>query len=337
MGRKRSSRKQDLTSQESGGRVFDLTDETPVVSSRRRAARDEWEWDDAEPDMDYAPRVRVTARPLGRHISSVLLAEPLSEPLSEPLLEPWSEPLGEPLPEPVTVVTSIVARPAILRFPAKVTERLQLKTSRRKTLFVYLALFLVVAQTMVGALTPLGRSEQQALSGAVNALGAAAPFVPTPFPSGPTPQPVTSPEAFIQAMLPYAEQAHQDLGWPVSVVLAQMGVEHGWRLPDFDGWNLANSRPFLDPNGDGGVCYNQSIIRNFCYASTPWIGLAIYEHCAHLSYYSAIARAAQSGGALAAAQALGQSPWDAGHYAAGGIAGQALINAMNTFNLRQYD
>ena len=291
--------------------------------------------------MDYAPRVRVTARPLGRHISSALLAEPWSEPLPEPISEPLSEPLydqlSEPAPEPVTVVTSIVARPAILRLPAQVTERLHLKTARGKTLFVYLALFLVFAQALVGALTPLGRSEQQALSGAVNALGAVAPAVSTPFPSGPTPQPISSPAAFIQTMLPYAEQAHKDLGWPVSVVLAQMGVEHGWRLPDFDGWNLANSRPFLDPNGDGGVCYNQSIVRNFCYASTPWIGLAIYEHVAHLSYYSAIARAAQSGGALAAAQALGQSPWDAGHYAAGGNPGQALINAMNTFHLRQYD
>src|SRR5574340_1094222 len=127
-------------------------------------------------------------------------------------------------------------------------------------------------------------------------------------PTGPTPQPVSSPAAFLQTMLPYAQKAHKALGWPTSVVLAQMGVEHGWRFPDFDGWNLANSRPFMDPNGDGGVCYNQYVVRNFCYARTPWVGLAIYEHVAHLSYYRGVAAAAKSGGAVAAARALGQSP-----------------------------
>jgi hypothetical protein len=78
-------------------------------------------------------------------------------------------------------------------------------------------------------------------------------------------------------------------------------------------------------------------VRNFCYARTPGIGLAIYEHVAHLSYYRGVAAAAKSGGAVAAARALGVSPWDAGHYSANGVAGQALINAMNTFNLYQYD
>ncbi len=115
----------------------------------------------------------------------------------------------------------------------------------------------------MGTLTPLARSERQALGSALLALGAVTPATPTPFPLGPTPLPVASPAAFITTMLPFAQQLHHDLGWPVSVTLAQMGVEHGWRLPDFDGWNLANSKVFPDPDGDGGVCFRQASVRVF--------------------------------------------------------------------------
>ncbi len=213
-------------------------------------------------------------------------------------------------------------------------------SSRRpspKALMVYVVIFLVLAQTLVSALTPLARGERQALGGALLALAATSPATPTPFPIGPTPPPVSTPQAFIATMLPYARQAHHDLGWPVSMTLAQMGVEHGWRLPDFDGWNLANSRPFPDPSGDGGVCFRQKVIHNFCYAPTPQIGLAIYEHVAHLKFYSGIAPAARTGGADAAARAMGQSPWDAAHYTANGVPGGMLLAAMKTYNLYQYD
>ena len=219
--------------------------------------------------------------------------------------------------------------------------RLQAKALLRrpspKALLVYLALLLALTQTLVGTLTPLARSERQALGGVFLTLGAVAPATPTPFPLGPTPAPVSSPAAFITTMLPFAQQLHHDLGWPVSVTLAQMGVEHGWRLPDFDGWNLANSRPFPDPAGDGGVCFRQRVVHDFCYAPTPQIGVAIYEHVARLSFYAAIGQAARTGGAQAAARALGQSPWDAGHYALNGVPGAALIAAINTYHLDQYD
>ncbi len=214
---------------------------------------------------------------------------------------------------------------------------ISLRRPNPKALMVYLVIFVVLAQTLVGALTPLARGERQAIGGALLALAAASPATPTPFPLGPTPPPVSTPQAFIATMLPYARQAHHDLGWPVSMTLAQMGVEHGWRLPDFDGWNLANSRPFPDPSGDGGVCFRQKVIHNFCYAPTPQIGLAIYEHVAHLSFYSGIAQAARTGGAAAAARAMGQSPWDAGHYMRNGVPGGMLLAAMNTYNLYQYD
>lgn len=330
MGRARTSRQRQLASRGGGGRVIDTTGDLPVVSSRPAASPELW--DDtgraAPGEPLYTPRPRVTARPLGRPLAATMLAEPISEPISEPLVESLSEPL-------VVAPRRRMARRPVARFTASLTARLRPNTPRRRrALLVYLVVALVVVQALVGALTPLGRSERQTFA---SALGAVAPVVSTPFPSGPTPQPVSSPAAFIQTMLPYAEKAHQDLGWPTSVILAQWGMEHGWRLPDFDGWNLANSRPFPDPNGDGGVCYGQRVVRNFCYASTPWIGLAIYEHCAHLSYYRGVAAAARTGGAAAAARALGQSPWDAGHYTVDGVPGDTLLNAMKAFNLYQYD
>ena len=315
MEKERSSHKRSRASGVERGRIIDTTAELPIavrhVPLPRRA--DDAEGEVAATGMRYAPRVRVTARPLGRPLDSTPVAS---------LPREWA---GSAAP------AMVAPRPVIS------TEFLRKKLPRTKSLIVYVALTLVLAQTLVGALTPLGRSERQAVGGALLALGAAAPAISTPFPTGPTPQPVSTPAAFIKTMLPYAQRAHRDLGWPVSVVLAQMGVEHGWSFPDFDGWNLANSKAFPDPNGDGGVCYHQPIVRGFCYASSPQIGLAIYEHCAQLRYYGAIGPAARSGGAAAAARAMGQSPWDEGHYSLNGVAGGKLLVAMSTYNLYQYD
>ena len=310
----RSSRKRASADRGGGGRIIDTTGELPVALGRAPAPRYGNDDDEGDPrnDLPYAPRQRVTARPLGHPLDLPPLAE---------LQSGWERGVPQVAVKPRPLVS---------------TQFLRRKLPRAKTLIVYLVLAVVLAQTLVGALTPLGRSERQAIGNALMAIGAA-PAVPTPFPLGPTPPPVSTPAAFIATMLPYAQQAHRDLGWPVSVVLAQMGVEHGWSFPDFDGWNLANSKAFPDPNGDGGVCYRQSTVRGFCYARTPQIGLAIYEHVAHLTYYGAIGPAARSGGAVAAARALGQSPWDEGHYALNGVPGGKLLAAMNAYNLYQYD
>lgn len=314
MGHGRSSRKRGSANRSGGGRVIDTTGELPVTLGRapRPRRRDDDEEFDLRSVTSYGPRVRVTARPLRRPLDSTPLAALQSE---------WE---------------GSVAPVAVKPRPVISTEYLRKKLPRAKTLVVYLALIVVVSQTLVSALTPLGRSERQAIGDALTAIGAA-PAISTPFPAGPTPYPVSTPAAFIRTMLPYAQQAHRDLGWPVSMVLAQMGVEHGWSFPDFDGWNLANSKAFPDPNGDGGVCYRQSVVRGFCYAKTPQIGLAIYEHVAHLTYYRSIAAAARTGGAAAAARAMGASPWDEGHYALNGVPGGKLLAAMSAYNLYQYD
>ncbi len=151
---------------------------------------------------------------------------------------------------------------------------------------------------------------------------------------GPTPRPVNTSAAFITTMLPYARHASQTLGWPVSVILAQWGVEHGWTLPDFDGWNVGNTKAFNSPSG---VCYGASVVRGFCSPKTPGAGLAIYIHGAQLHYYSGIAVAARQGGPNAAARALGASPWDAGHYTVDNSPGDSLLHAMQTLNLYRYD
>lgn len=360
MSQGRVTGRQEPARQSERGRIIDTTGELPIAPRRTPRLRATGAPHGAAfdaPDELFAPRERVDARPLRHTLTSIPLASirPKRQPIMRRIAVGCARALwlalafivgriilgvvlwvGAGLFALARVLVSALARTPWGRSVARVVGA-PTRLPKPKALMVYVVIFLVLAQTLVGALTPLARSERQAIGGALLALAAASPATPTPFPLGPTPPPVSSPQAFIATMLPYARQAHRDLGWPVSMTLAQMGVEHGWRLPDFDGWNLANSRPFPDPSGDGGVCFRQRVVHDFCYAPTPQIGLAIYEHVAHLSFYSGIAQAARTGGAAAAARAMGQSPWDAGHYLGNGVQGGMLLAAMSKYNLYQYD
>ncbi len=193
----------------------------------------------------------------------------------------------------------------------------------------------VLAILLVAQACIVSEVESSAINKAVapffQAFVGAQPYIIHP---GPTPRPVHTPATFIATMLPYARHASQTLHWPVSVILAQWGVEHGWSLPDFDGWNVGNTRPFNSPSG---VCYGAPVVRDFCAPKTPELGLAIYIHAAQLHYYSGIAAAASQGGPNAAAHALGASPWDAGHYTSDNSPGDSLLHAMQAFNLYRYD
>jgi LysM domain len=140
---------------------------------------------------------------------------------------------------------------------------------------------------------------------------------------------------FIKYVLPYARRAHDDTGWPLSMILAQWGLEQGWETPRFTGYNWGNC----------GAVPNEPMVPgtsapgspdNFAYAPAPEDGLRIYLHVAHLGYYTEIAPAAKQG-ADAAARALGRSPWDAGHYTNHDDPGSSLIAIMQDFNLYQYD
>lgn len=141
--------------------------------------------------------------------------------------------------------------------------------------------------------------------------------------------------AFVEYVLPYARRAHDDTGWPLSVILAQWGLEQGWETPRFTGYNWGNC----------GAVPNEPMVPgtsapgspdHFAYAPAPEDGLRIYLHVAHLHYYTAIAPAAKQG-ADAAARALGESPWDAGHYTNHDDPGSSLIAIMQDFNLYEYD
>jgi hypothetical protein len=132
---------------------------------------------------------------------------------------------------------------------------------------------------------------------------------------------------FVVIALPYAVQAHEELGWHTSVFLAQWGLEHGWHVPDAQGYNWGNTT--YAP----GCPYHGS---RFCYANTPSEGLRQYVYTAHLHYYDGV-RAASSRGPDATALALGKSPWDAGHYGGAEDPGSALLKIMKNFNLYRLD
>jgi hypothetical protein len=141
---------------------------------------------------------------------------------------------------------------------------------------------------------------------------------------------------FVQFALPFAQSAHQQTGWPVSMILAQWGLEHGWLIPGFTGYNWGNvgALPGAPDVASGGAWGAPAY---FAYAPTPQDGVNYYVAVAGLSYYRGVGYAARHGGADAAAWALGVSPWDAGHYAGIGNPGSSLVNLMQTFNLYRYD
>lgn len=143
-------------------------------------------------------------------------------------------------------------------------------------------------------------------------------------------------KAFIAFTLPYAKQASKQTGWPVSMILAQWGLETGWRVHTFTGYNWGNCGAMPGKPMVGGTSAPGSPAA-FAYAYTPEQGVAEYTHVAHLRYYSAVAPAGRHGGADAAARALGSSPWDWGHYTDRGSPGSSIISLMRTYNLYWYD
>ena len=142
--------------------------------------------------------------------------------------------------------------------------------------------------------------------------------------------------AYVRFVLPYARQAHDATGWPVSMILAQWGLEQGWQTPTFTGYNFGNCGGLNDEPFIPGTTVPGSP-STFAYADDPEDGLRFYLHVAGLPYYAKIAPAAQSGGPVAAAKALGASPWDAGHYTNNNDPGSSLIALMQQYNLQQYD
>jgi hypothetical protein len=141
--------------------------------------------------------------------------------------------------------------------------------------------------------------------------------------------------SFVKLALPYAFQAHQALGWQTSVILAQWGLEQGWHVPSYTGYNWGNvgllpgvpSVPGLNVPGSPS---------GFSYAATPADGEHIYVMGARLPYYIPVTQAVPAG-PDATAVALGRSPWDAGHYTNIGQPGSSLLALMHSYNLYRFD
>lgn len=178
-----------------------------------------------------------------------------------------------------------------------------------------------VAQNLCIPLMPLARSNQPA----------PAPASQPPIYSAPS-----NVKAFISYTLPYAREASRSTGWPVSVILAQWGLETGWRTQTYTGFNWGNCGAMPGEPTVGGINKPGSPSA-FSYAYSPSQGVQEYVHVAGLGYYTGVAAAARSGGANAAAYALGRSPWDWGHYTNTGNPGSSLISIMRVYNLYWYD
>ncbi len=168
------------------------------------------------------------------------------------------------------------------------------------------------------------------------ASAGAAAIIPAPPPSPPHYGPVSGVHAFISFALPYARRASAATGWPTSLILAQWGLEHGWHLPGYTGYNFGNCGAVPGEATIGGLNVPGSPAA-FTYSKTPEDGLRVYIHVAHLSFYTGVAWAAQHGGVDAAARALGRSPWDAGHYTDHNDPGSSLLAILHAYNLYQYD
>ncbi len=157
-------------------------------------------------------------------------------------------------------------------------------------------------------------------------------WMPTPGQPEPSGQPTVPADlpptvrAFVRLALPSALEAHQALRWQTSVVLAQWGLEHGWQVPDAQGYNWGNTT--FAPG-----CMKRG---RFCYAPTPQEGLREYVYTAQLHFYDGV-RAAVSQGADAVAVALGKSLWDEGHYGGAAHPGSSLLALLRQFNLYRLD
>lgn len=149
--------------------------------------------------------------------------------------------------------------------------------------------------------------------------------------------------SFICTALPFARLAQRKQlengmahPWYVSVILAQWGVEQGYHMPTYTGYNFGNVSAIAGFPSVGGINVPGSP-GAFAYANTTLQGVdeyVIFTGNYHF-YYNIMAN--YPNGPRAQALALGQSPWDADHYGINGYAGAKLLNALNSYNLYRFD
>lgn len=133
------------------------------------------------------------------------------------------------------------------------------------------------------------------------------------------------PAAFFDKYLNAARAVRRATRLAPSVALAQWAVESGYESPEWVGYhNLAGITDGGPPN-----FLRFDNVEHFLrvYVATLWNG-----------YYNHVLAAAALGfPAIEQARLLGESPWDAGHYDAGGGPGEKLIAIMIEHRLDKYD
>jgi hypothetical protein len=168
---------------------------------------------------------------------------------------------------------------------------------------------------------------------------------PTPTPT-PRPvyavHPVVSGEYdFVCTALPFARLAQQEMiqngqhPWYLSVILAQWGIEQGWSMPGYTGYNFGNVSAISGYPYVGGVNVPGSPSA-FAYAYTPVQGVFYYTTYTQMGLYAGVTNSWVNG-PIAQAIALGESPWDAGHYTGDGNPGSSLVGVINVFGLERFD
>lgn len=263
------------------------------------------------------------------------------QPLAPHQVKPDNKALQKHPTHPVTVVPAVLATvhpahavPLPPRAGAKARNHRLAFAGMLGALLVVLLIFVPIAHGAGFSVPSIGA--QGGLAEYPTPTPTAVPIYPDhPFASGIG--------DFICVALPFARLVQQrELAaglrypWYVSMILAQWGVEHGWNIPDYTGYNWGNSSAipgFPSVGGTGAVGSPGA----FAYAYTPLQGVGIYVAFTQMGFYSGVT-AAYPNGPWAQAIAMGQSPWDAGHYAEGGGGpGASLINVMRTFNLTRFD
>ena len=221
------------------------------------------------------------------------------------------------------------------------------RANRRIHRFVVLA----IALSLVVAVMTIAPLNRMVVGGTyTDWLANAAHYdIPTATPT-PSPTPVVYPAHpvvsgawnFICVALPFARLAQTEMlnagmthPWHVSMILGQWGIEQGWTIPGYTGYNWGNVGGIPGYPAVGGLNVWGSPDA-FAYAYTPRQGVEEYVYVAQLGYYANVT-ANWGNGAKAQAYALGQSPWDAAHYNNGGGAGSSIVGVMNAFNLYQFD
>ena len=238
-----------------------------------------------------------------------------------------------PIPMQTTIIPAVGKRP--VRRPGIVPLSVD---ARKRTLRISAVVLLAAVVVLLLSFTPLSVLARPVLPWGANQNVA---LIPTATPSRPV---VWGEHDFVCAALPFARLAQQDIvsgpraqphPWYVSVILAQWGIEQGWHVPGYTGYNWANSSAldgFPSVSGTNQIGSPSA----FAYADSAEQGVQIYVAFVQNGLYNDVA-AAYPQGPEAEAYAVGASPWDAAHYTDIGQPGSVIVNVMHTFDLKRFD